>query len=46
MSRRPPKDPILALAYQLAVEAAERDFMAAHPHLKDLFNATSPAERS
>jgi hypothetical protein len=37
MPRRPPKDPVLALAYQLAVEAAERDFKAAHPHLKEFF---------
>ena len=37
MSRRPPKDPILALAYHLAYEAGQREFLREHMELKELF---------
>jgi hypothetical protein len=37
MSRRPPKDPILAFAYHLAFEAGQREFLREHPELKELF---------
>jgi len=37
MSRRPPKDPLLALAYHLAYEAGQREFLREHMELKELF---------
>jgi hypothetical protein len=37
MSRQPPKDPILAFAYQLAFEAGQREFLREHPELRELF---------
>ena len=37
MSRRPPKDPILAFAYHLAFEAGQRQFLREHPELKEMF---------
>ena len=37
MTRRPPKDPLLALAYHLAYEAGQRQFRIEHPELDHLF---------
>jgi hypothetical protein len=37
MTRRPPKDPLLALAYHLAYEAGQRQFRLEYPELDHLF---------
>lgn len=38
MPRRPPKDPLQALAYHLAYEAGQKQFRLEHPELEKLFD--------
>ena len=45
MSRQPPKDPILAFAYQLAFEAGQREFLREHPELRELFRDDDKSTR-